>query len=143
MDDTNSLTHTKWECKYHVVWIPKYRKKKLFEELRAELGPVLRELARHKESEILEGRMLLDHVHLLIAIPPKYAVAQVVGYMKGKSALHIARTYLGKERNFTGQHFWARGYYVSTVGLDEAALRQYIQKQTEEDRRYDQLNMFG
>ena len=143
MDDTNSLSHTKWESKYHVVWIPKYRKKKLFEELRKELGPVLRELAQHKESEILEGRMLLDHVHMLIAIPPKYAVSQVVGYMKGKSAIHIARAYLGRERNFTGQHFWARGYYVSTVGLDEVVLRQYIQKQTDEDRRYDQLNMFG
>ena len=105
MDDTNSLAHTQWECKYHVVWIPKYRKKKLFEELRKELGPVLRELAKHKECEILEGRMLLDHVHMLIAIPPKYAVSQVVGYMKGKSTIHIARTYLGRERNFTGQHF--------------------------------------
>ena len=104
---------------------------------------MLRELAKHKESEILERQMLLDHVHMLIAIPPKYAVSQVVGYMKGKSAIHIARTYLGRERNFTGQHFWARGYYVSTVGLDEAVLRQYIQKQTDEDRRYDQLNMFG
>jgi putative transposase len=105
--------------KYHVVWIPKYRRKKLFEELRKELGPVLRELAQHKESEILEGRMLLDPVHMLIAIPPKYAVSQVVGYMKGKSAIHIARAYLGRERNFAGQHFWAGGYYVSTVGLDE------------------------
>jgi putative transposase len=143
MDDTNSLAHTKWECKYPVVWIPKYRKKKLFEELRKELGPVLRELAKHKECEILEGWMLLDHVHMLIAIPPKYAVSQVVGYMKGKSAIHIARTYLGRERNFTGQHFWARGYYVSTVGLDEVVLRQYIQKQTDEDRRFDQLRMFG
>jgi putative transposase len=143
MDDTNSLAHTKWECKYRVVWIPKYRKKKLFEELRKERGPVLRELAKHKESEILEGRMLLDHVHMLIAIPPQYAVSQVVGYMKGKSTIHIARTYLGRERNFTGQHFWARGYYVSTVELDKVILRQYIQKQTDEDRRSDQLSMFG
>src|SRR5512136_2975295 len=142
MDDTHSLTHTKRERKYHVVWIPKYRKKNLFGELRAELGPVLRELAQHKESEILEGRMLLDHVHMLIAIPPKYAVSQVVGYLKGKSALHIARSYLGRERNFTGQHFWARGYYVSTVGIDEAVLRQYIKKQEDEDRRFDQLKLF-
>ncbi len=142
MNDTDSLNHTRWECKYHVVWIPKYRKQKLFGELRAELGPVLRELARHKESEILEGRMLPDHVHMLISIPPKYAVSQVVGYLKGKSAIHIARTYLGHERNFTGQHFWARGYYVSTVGLDEGTLRQYIQKQEEDDQRYDQLQLF-
>ncbi len=126
-----------------MVWIPKYRRKKLFEEVRKELGPVLRELAQHKESEILEGRMLLDHVHRLMAIPPKYAVSQVVGYMKGKSAIHIARVFLGRERNFAGQHFWARGYYSSTVGLDEAVLRRYIQPQEEEDRRSDQLSMFG
>jgi putative transposase len=87
--------------------------------------------------------MLLAHVHMLISIPPKYAVSQVVGYMKAKSAIHIARAYLGRERNFVGEHFWARGYYVSTVGLDEEALRQYIKKQVDEDRRQDQMNMFG
>ena len=142
MNDPQSLAHTKWECKYHVVWIPKYRKKKLFAGLRKELGPVLRELARHKESEILEGRFLLDHVHMLIAIPPKYAVAQVVGYIKGKSAIHIARTYYGgRQRNFTGEHFWARGYYVSTVGIDEGVIRQYIRQQEDEDRRVDQLRL--
>ncbi len=141
MNDPQSLAHTKWECKYHVVWIPKYRKKKLFEGLRKELGPVLRELARHKESEVLEGRMLLDHVHMLIAIPPKYAVAQVVGYIKGKSAIHIARTYGGRQRNFTGEHFWARGYYVSTVGIDEGVIRQYIRQQEDDDRRIDQLRL--
>jgi putative transposase len=141
MNDPQSLSHTKWECKYHVVWIPKYRKKKLFEGLRKELGPVLRELARHKESEILEGRFLLDHVHMLIAIPPKYAVAQVVGYIKGKSAIHIARTYGGRQRNFTGEHFWARGYFVSTVGIDEDVIRQYIRQQEDEDRRIDQLRL--
>ncbi len=141
MNDPQSLAHTKWECKYHVVWIPKYRKKKLFEGLRRELGPVLRELARHKESEILEGRMMLDHVHMLIAIPPKYAVAQVVGYIKGKSAIHIARTYGGRQKNFTGEHFWARGYYVSTVGIDEDVIRQYIRQQEDEERRIDQLRL--
>ena len=141
MNDPQSLVHTKWECKYHVVWIPKYRKKKLFGELRKELGPVLRELARHKESEILEGRFLLDHVHVLIAIPPKYAVAQVVGYIKGKSAIHIARNYGGRQRNFTGEHFWARGYFVSTVGIDEDVIRQYIRRQEDEDRRIDQLRL--
>ena len=142
MNDPQSLAHTKWECKYHVVWIPKYRKKKLFEGLRKELGPVLRELARHKESEILEGRFLLDHVHMLIAIPPKYAVSQVIGYMKGKSAIYIARSYMGQRKNFTGQHFWARGYYVSTVGLDEEMVRSYIKKQEQEDQRLEQMNMF-
>ncbi len=142
MNKEQSLAHTKWECKYHVVWIPKYRRKKLFGEIRRELGPVLRELAKHKGSEILEGKMKGDHVHMLISIPPKYAVSHVIGYLKGKSAIHIARTFGGRQKNFTGEHFWARGYYVSTVGIDEAALRRYIQQQEDEDRRLDQLHLF-
>ncbi len=142
MTNTHSLAHTTWECKYHVVWIPKYRRKHLFVEIRRELGPVLRELARPKESEILEGNLLIDHVHMLIAIPPKYAVSQVIGYLKGKSAIHIARTFGGRQKNFTGEHFWARGYYVSTVGIEEAVLRHYIQQQEDEDRRLDQLRLF-
>jgi putative transposase len=137
-----SLSHTKWECKYHIIWIPKYRKKRVFQDLRRELGSVLRELAQHKECEIEEGRLLVDHVHILISIPPKYAVSQVVGYLKGKSAIWIARTYSGRKRNFSGQHFWARGYYVSTVGRDEETIRAYIQRQEEEDRRQDQLSLF-
>ena len=137
-----SLSHTKWESKYHIVWIPKYRKKALFKELRQELGPVLRELARQRESEIEEGHLLVDHVHILISIPPKHAVSQVVGYLKGKSAIWVAR-YYGRKRNFSGQHFWARGYYVSTVGRDEAAIREYIRQQEAEDRRQDQLRLFG
>ncbi len=141
MNNYKSLTHSKWDCKYHIVWIPKYGKKKLFGVLRKELGPVLRELAQHKESEVLEGRMLLDHVHVLISIPPKHSVAHVVGYMKGKSAIHVAR-HLGRKKNFTGQHFWARGYFVSTVGLDEVVIRQYIQQQEADDRRLDQLQLF-
>ncbi len=142
MTNEQSLAHTKWECKYHVVWIPKYRRKKLFGEIRRELGPILRELAKNKESEILEGKMMVDHVHMLISIPPKYAISQVIGYIKGKSAIHIARTFGGRQKNFTGEHFWARGYYVSTVGIDEAALRRYIQQQEDEDRRLDQLHLF-
>lgn len=142
MTQINSLAHAKWECKYHLVWIPKYRKQKLYGDLRRELGPVLRELARQRESEILEGHLLVDHVHILIAIPPKYAVSQVVGYLKGKSAIHIARTYMGRQRNFTGENFWARGYYVSTVGLDETLVREYIRTQEDEDRRLDQLSLF-
>jgi putative transposase len=138
-----SLSHTKWECKYHIVWIPKYRKKKLFKELRQELGQVLRELARQKESEIEEGHLLADHVHILISIPPKYAVSQVVGYIKGKSAIWVARNYGGRKRNFSGQHFWARGYYVSTVGRDEGTIREYIQRQEAEDQRQDQLSLFA
>ncbi len=143
MDDTESLAHTKWECKYHIVWIPKYRRKALYAELRKYLGPVLQELAQQRECRVEEGHLQLDHVHMLLSIPPKYAVAQVLGYIKGKSAIHIARTYLGRRQNFTGQHLWARGYYVSTVGRDEATIREYIKKQQAEDQRLDQLDMFG
>ena len=103
---------------------------------------MLRELARQKQSEIMEGTMMSDHIHMLIAIPPKYAVAQVVGYLKGKSAIHIARTVGGRQKNFSGAHFWARGYYVSTVGIDEVIIRQYIQQQEQEDRRLDQMRLF-
>jgi len=142
MDEYQSLSHTLWDCKYHVVWIPKYRRKTLFEQLRRNLGQVFRELARQRESDILEGHLMPDHVHMLISIPPKYSVAQVVGYIKGKSAIHIARTFLGRKKNFTGFSFWARGYFVSTVGRDEEAVRQYIKKQESEDRRLDQLHMF-
>ncbi len=142
MDDYESLKHTKWECKYHVVFIPKCRRKKLYQQLRQDLGEVFRQLARHRESQILEGHLIADHVHMLISIPPKYAVAQVVGYIKGKSAIHIARTVGGRQRNFTGEHFWARGYFVSTVGRDEKAIRDYIQRQEQEDRRLDQMKMF-
>ena len=142
MDELQSLSHTTWECKLHIVWIPKYRKKVLYGGLREHLGPVFRELALQRESRIVQGHMLADHVHALISIPPKYSVAQVVGYIKGKSAIHIARNFAGRKRNFTGQSFWARGYYVSTVGKDEKAVREYIKKQEEEDKRIDQLNMF-
>jgi putative transposase len=141
-DDIRSLKHAVWECKYHIVWIPKYRKKTLYGQLRRYLGEVFRKLARQKESEVVEGHLMLDHVHMLISVPPKYAVAQVVGFMKGKSAIHIARTFMGRERNFTGHHFWARGYFVSTIGKDEKAIKEYIKKQEEEDRRLDQLRIF-
>lgn len=142
MDETQSLAHTKWECKDHIVWIPKYRRKMLDAHLRRDLGPVLRELARQKESAVEEGHLLPDHVHMLLSVPPKYAVAQVGGFLKGKRAIHIARSYLGRRQNFSGQHFWARGYYVSTVGRDEASIRESIQRQEAEDRRLDQLSMF-
>jgi len=142
MNEYESLSHSKWECKYHVGFIPKCRRKILYGKLRQHLGPGLRELARQKESDILEGHLMPDHVHMLISIPPKYAVAQVMGFIKGKSALHIARVYAGRRRNFVGQHFWARGYLVSTVGKDEAAVRKYIREQEQEDQRLDQLGMF-
>ena len=143
MKQINSLSHSKWECMFHVTWIPKYRKKKIYGKLRQYLGKTLRELAKQKECEVLEGHLMSDHIHMLISIPPKYAVAQVVGFIKGKSAIAVARNFGGRSKNFTGQHFWARGYHVSTVGRDEEAIRQYIKKHEEEDKRLDQqLNLF-
>jgi REP-associated tyrosine transposase len=141
MDEYESLQHTKWECKYHVVFIPKYRRKALFEQLRREIGPVFRSLTQRRECRVEEGHIMPDQVHMLLSIPPKYSVAQVVGYLKGKSAIHIARTYMNVKRNFVGQNFWARGYFVSTVGRDETVIREYIRTQEHEDRRLDQLKL--
>lgn len=142
MDDYESLKHTKWECKYHAVFIPKCRRRKLYGQLRQHLGEVFRQLALRKESRIVEGHLVANHVHMLISIPPKYAVAQVIGYLKGKSAIHIARAAGGRRRNFTGEHFWARGYFVSTVGRDEKVIQEDIRRQEAEDRRLDQMKMF-
>ena len=142
MPHDETLSHTKWDCKYHVVFIPKYRRKTLYKELRQYLGDVFRSLAEQKECRIEEGHLMPDHVHMLIAIPPKYSVAQVIGFLKGKAAIHIARTYTGRRKNYTGQHFWARGYYVTTVGRDEATIRAYIQRQEEEDKRLDQMGLW-
>ena len=143
MKTPDSIAHTTWICKYHVVWIPKYRKKQLFGAIRTELAPVMKELARQKESEILEGALMPDHVHMLIAIPPKYAVSSVLGYIKGKSAIYIARNFRGKKRNFVGESFWARGYFVSTIGLDEGMIRNYIKNQEKEDKRIEQLSLLN
>ena len=142
MDDYESLSHSKWECKYHVVFIPKCRRKTLYVELRRHLGEVFRRLAEQKESRIEEGHLLADHVHMLISIPPKYAVSQVIGFIKGKSAIHLGRVYGEKKRNFVGQHLWARGYVVSTVGRDTEVIRNYIRKQEEEDQRLEQMNLW-
>ena len=141
MDDFESLSHAKWECKYHVVFIPKCRRKVLYGKIRKDLGEVFRRLAEQKECRVEEGHLCLDHVHMMISIPPKYSVAQVIGYMKGKSAIHVARTYGERKRNFVGQHFWARGYFVSTVGRDEGVVREYIKNQEDEDKRLDQLKL--
>ncbi len=141
MTDYRSLNHTKWECKYHVVFIPKYRKKRIYGGIRRFLGSVLRRLAEQRESRVEEGHLMPDHVHMMISIPPKYSVSQVIGYMKGKSAIHIAREFAGRKRNFVGQHFWARGYFVSTVGRDEAVIREYIRHQEQDDRRQEQLRL--
>jgi putative transposase len=142
MDEYESLSHTKWECKYHVVFIPKCRRKTLYQQLRQHLGEVFRRLAAQKESRIEEGHLRPDHVHVMIAIPPKYAVSQVIGYIKGKSAIHLARVYGERKRNFIGQHFWARGYFVSTIGRDETVIRDYIRHQEEEDKRLDPMNLW-
>jgi putative transposase len=140
MDEYESLSHSKWECKYHVVFIPKCRRRTLYAQLRQYLGAVFRKLAEQKESRIEEGHLLPDHVHMMIAIPPKYAVSQVIGFIKGKSAIHVARVYGESRRNFVGQSFWARGYFVSTVGRDEAVIREYIKNQEQEDKRLEQLS---
>jgi len=141
MREVNSLNHTRWECKYHIVFIPKYRKKVLFGQIRKEMGEVFHRLARQKESLIEEGHLMPDHVHMMISIPPKYAVSQVVGFIKGKSAIHIALMYAGRKQNYVGQHFWARGYFASTVGRDEQVIWNYIRHQEEEDRRVDQMKL--
>ena len=141
MDEFESLNHTKWECLYHVVFIPKCRRKTLYVGLRKYLGEIFRRLAEQKESRIEEGHLMPDHVHMLLRVPPKYAVSQVVGYIKGKSAIHLSRVYGERKRSFVGQSFWARGYFVSTVGRDEAVIRAYIQNQEIEDKRLDQLQL--
>ncbi|HMB16365.1 MAG TPA: IS200/IS605 family transposase [Pelovirga sp.] len=143
MNNVQSLSHSVWDCKYHIVWIPKCRRKVLYGRIRQNLGEVIRELARQRESLVLEGHLCADHVHVYVAIPPKFAVAQVVGYIKGKSAIHIARTFGGRTRSFTGEHFWARGYFASTVGRDEEVIRNYIRNQEREDSRVDQLKLLS
>ena len=127
-----SLSHSKWDCKYHVVFVPKRRRKAMFGQIRRQLGQIFHGLARQKECQILEGRLMPDHVHMCIAISPKHPVASVIGFLKGKSAIAIARL-CGKERNFTGEHFWARGDAVSTVGFELEQVREYIREQDAAD----------
>ena len=141
MDDYQSLNHGRWECKYHVIFIPKCRRKILYGKVRRDLGEVFRKLAEQKESKVREGHLVMDHVHMMLSIPPKYSVSYVVGYINGKSAIHTARTYGERRRNFVGQHFWARGFFVSTVGRDEGTIRSYIKQQEKEDERLEQLRL--
>ena len=141
MQTYESLKHTTWNCKYHVMFIPKCRRKVLYQGIRQELGTVFRSLAEQWECRVEEGHLMPDHVHMLMSVPPKYSVSNVMGFIKGKSAIHIAWVYAGRRRNFVGQHFWARGYWVSTVGKNEAAVRQYIQNQEKEDKRLEQLEL--
>jgi putative transposase len=138
MSDFESLSHSRWNCKYHVVFIPKGRRKQLYGKIRKFLGPVMRELVRQKGCEVIEGHMVGDHVHMLIKIPPKYSVSEVIGFIKGKSAIAVAREFNGKKRNFNGEQFWARGYAVSTVGFEEADIREYIRNQEDLDGRREQ-----
>jgi putative transposase len=142
MSDYRSLNHTKWECKYHVVFIPKCRRKVLYGKVREHLGELFHELAKQRECKILEGHLCLDHVHMMIRIPPKHSVSQVVGYIKGKSAIRMARDFMGRHQSFKGYHFWARGYFVSTVGIDERVIREYIQSQEKNDQKSDQGRLF-
>ncbi len=143
MREWQSLSHVRWYCRYHVVFVPKYRKRTIFGALRKDIGGILRELCIEHEIELVEGHAMSDHVHLLLSIPPKFSVANTVGYVKGKSAIRIHRQFLGRQRNFTGFHFWARGYCVSTVGLDEAKIRAYIRDQEDEEKRQEQLPLGG
>ena len=135
MHEWESLSHVRWECKYHVVFIPKYRRKIIFGNIRSSVGQILRDLCNQKGIALLEGHAMNDHVHLCLSIPPKFSVANTLGFLKGKSAIRIHREYLGRNRNFTGYHFWARGYCVSTIGMDEQTIREYIRKQEEEEKR--------
>jgi len=124
-----ALSHTVWECKYHIVWVPKKRRKIIYGKLRQELRTIFKRLCEYKGVEVIEGTMCMDHIHICIAIPPKYSVSTIVGYLKGKSAMIVFEKYSRLKRNFRGHSFWARGYYVSTVGLDEAKVRRYIKNQ--------------
>ena len=124
-----SLSHSKWDCKYHIVFVPKYRRKTLYVDVRKFLGPVFHELARQKECQIVEGHMMIDHIHMCLAIPPKHSVSSIIGFIKGKNAIAIARQFSGKKNNFTGENFWAREYAVSTVGFELETIKKYIRDQ--------------
>ena len=138
-----SLAHSKWDCKYHVVFIPKGRRKQLYGKIRKYLGPVFHELAAQRESKIVEGHMVQDHVHMMIKIPPKYSVAEVIGYIKGKSAIAVARQFGGRQRNFNGERLWARGYAVSTVGFNTEEVKAYIKHQEQLDGQgSDEIGIF-
>ena len=140
MHDWASLSHVRWDCKYHVVIVPKYRKKVLYGKSRKRVGEVIRDLCRQRGVELLEGHLMADHVHMCLQIPPKFSVAFVIGFLKGKSAVRIHRTVLDRKR-VTGLHFWARGYCVSTVGLDEKTIRKYIREQQELEMRQQELDL--
>ena len=139
MRNWQSMSHVRWECKYHVVFIPKYRHKVFYGKVRGRIGAILRDLCRQKGVELVEGKAVADHIHLCLSVPPRYSIAMVIGFLKGKSAIRIHRELLGHQRNFTGLHFWARGYCVSTVGLNEEDIRRYIREQEDFDQNQSRL----
>lgn len=142
MNGYSKLSHVMWDCKYHVVMVPKYRKKVFYGGLRREIGGILRDLFGQKGVEVLEGHAMPDHIHVCVSIPPKISISSLLGFVKGKSAIIIHRRFLGKERNMTGYHFWSRGYFVSSVGLDEEKIKAYIRNQEKEERRDEQLKFY-
>ena len=135
MQTYETQKHTTWECKYHVVIVPKYRKKVLFGRVRRDVGKIIRQLCRQKDVDLIEGHAMLDHIHLVLSVPPKYSIAMVMGYLKGKSAIHIHRQLQGVKQGFTGKHFWSRGYCVSTIGMDEETIRAYVRNQEELEKQ--------
>ncbi len=143
MREWQSLSHVRWYCRYHVVFTPKYRKRAIYGQLKKAIGGILRQLCEQQGIELVEGHAMADHVHLLLSVPPKFSVANTVGFIKGKSAIRIHREFLGRQRQFTGFHFWARGYCVSTVGLDEQTIREYVCSQAQDEKREEQLYLGG
>ena len=139
--DTDSLAHTKWNCKYHIVFAPKYRRQVIYGKIKADIGIMLRKLCEYKQVEILEAEACKDHIHMLVSIPPKYSVAQIVGYLKGKSSLMIFEKYANMKYKYGNRHFWCRGYYVDSVGRNKKQIEEYIRNQLQEDISYDQMSM--
>ena len=139
--DTNSLAHTKWECKYHIVFAPKYRRQIIYGKIKADIGQMIRKLCEYKGIEIIEAEACKDHIHMLISIPPKFSVAQIMGYLKGKSSLMIFEKYANLKYKYGNRHFWARGYYVDTVGKNKKMIKEYIRNQLEEDYTSDQISL--
>ena len=139
--DTDSLAHTKWNCKYHIVFAPKYRRQVIYGKIKADIGIMLRKLCEYKQVEILEAEACKDHIHMLVSIPPKYSVAQIVGYLKGKSSLMIFEKYANMKYKYGNRHFWCRGYYVDSVGRNKKQIAEYIRNQLHEDISYDQMSM--
>lgn len=140
-NDNNSLAHTKWNCKYHIVFAPKYRRQEIYGKIRIEIGKILRLLCQRKEIEIIEAECCKDHIHMLVRIPPKYSVSQIVGYLKGKSSLMIFDKFANLKYKYGNRHFWCRGYYVDTVGKNTKKIKEYIRTQLQEDIVSDQISM--